>query len=244
MVGADAELVDRADHAVRDVPVRLPRGEQEAARKRGAGQRHDDEVADDEVVGAADDAAGAPSSAARWRRRCARPSTRHQRMTLPFFCGSSTMLSTRPTVRGPVISVAGSTPSTSRPARIKASLMSRPVTRPAAGRTPVPRKPAPSSCSSHERPAELYVALHHVPHVGRVVAEHQAPLDAHAEREAAVLVRVDPTPSARAGSPRAAALRSSLARARTARVARVVQLAPWQTKHSRSSSALGSVNGK
>ncbi len=59
MVGADAELVDGADHAVGDVSVRLPRGQQEPTRERRARERHDDEVADDEVVGAADDAAGA-----------------------------------------------------------------------------------------------------------------------------------------------------------------------------------------
>ena len=59
---------------------------------------------------------------------CSAPtSTRHQRMTLPFFCGSSTYDSTRPTTSGPLTSApACSTVSTSRPARISCSASPRP----------------------------------------------------------------------------------------------------------------------
>ena len=54
---AEAELARRGDHAVGDVAVGLARGDRERAGQHGAGQRHDDLVADEEVVGAADDAA-------------------------------------------------------------------------------------------------------------------------------------------------------------------------------------------
>ena len=58
VVVADAELADRADHPVGDAVVGLPRGDLEAAREHGPGQRDDDGVADDEVGRAADDAPG------------------------------------------------------------------------------------------------------------------------------------------------------------------------------------------
>ena len=57
MVVADAELADRADHPVGDVVVGRARGDREAAGQHGAGQGDDDQVADGEVAGAADDAA-------------------------------------------------------------------------------------------------------------------------------------------------------------------------------------------
>src|SRR6185503_2259775 len=47
--------VARADHAVRGPAVRLARGDREVAGQDGAGQDHDDLVADGEVPGAADD---------------------------------------------------------------------------------------------------------------------------------------------------------------------------------------------
>ena len=57
MVVTDAELAGRADHAVGDVAVGLAGADGEAAGQHRAGQRDDDEVADGEVVRAADDAA-------------------------------------------------------------------------------------------------------------------------------------------------------------------------------------------
>jgi hypothetical protein len=53
---AEAELLCRADHPVRNVPVRRARADR-AARQGCSGQRDDDGVADDEVVRAADDPA-------------------------------------------------------------------------------------------------------------------------------------------------------------------------------------------
>ena len=58
VVVAEAELARRADHPVGDVAVGLARGDREAAGQHGAGQRDHDDVADREVVRAADDAAG------------------------------------------------------------------------------------------------------------------------------------------------------------------------------------------
>ena len=57
VVLADAQLALGADHAVGDVPVGLAGGDGEAAGQDGAGQAHDDAVADVEIVGAAHDAA-------------------------------------------------------------------------------------------------------------------------------------------------------------------------------------------
>src|SRR5690606_11959051 len=52
---AHAQLVAGADHAVGRLAVRLARGDREATGQGGAGQHHDDLVADGEVAGAADD---------------------------------------------------------------------------------------------------------------------------------------------------------------------------------------------
>ena len=57
VVGPDAELAHRRDHAVGHVPVGLARGDLEAARQHGARQRDHHEVADGEVGGPADHAA-------------------------------------------------------------------------------------------------------------------------------------------------------------------------------------------
>ena len=57
-VRAHAELVAGADHAVRGPAVRLARGDREVTGQHGAGQHHDDLVADGEVAGAADDLLG------------------------------------------------------------------------------------------------------------------------------------------------------------------------------------------
>jgi len=58
VVAADAQLARRGDHAVGDVAVGLARGDREAAGQHGAGQCDGHQVADGEVAGAADDAAG------------------------------------------------------------------------------------------------------------------------------------------------------------------------------------------
>ena len=56
---AEAEFARGGDHAVGGVPVGLARGDRERAGQHGAREgRHHDLVADREVVGAADDAAG------------------------------------------------------------------------------------------------------------------------------------------------------------------------------------------
>ena len=55
VVVAEADLVLGADHAVGDVAVGLARGDGEVAGQHGSRQHDDDEVADLEVVGAADD---------------------------------------------------------------------------------------------------------------------------------------------------------------------------------------------
>ena len=68
---AEAELGGGADHAGGQVAVGLARADLEVAGQHGAGQADHDEVALDEVVGAADDAlrlAGAVGVAR--RRRC------------------------------------------------------------------------------------------------------------------------------------------------------------------------------
>ena len=57
VVLAEAQFVLGADHAVGDVAVGLAGRDGEVAGQHGTGQRHDDQVADGEVVGAADDAA-------------------------------------------------------------------------------------------------------------------------------------------------------------------------------------------
>ena len=57
VVGADAELAHRGDHAVGHAPVGLARGDLEAAREHRARERGDHEVTDGEVGGPADHAA-------------------------------------------------------------------------------------------------------------------------------------------------------------------------------------------
>src|SRR5205085_1711892 len=54
---AEAELLGGADHAVAHVAVGLARGDDEAAREHGPGQADHDQVALDEVVRTAHDAA-------------------------------------------------------------------------------------------------------------------------------------------------------------------------------------------
>src|SRR6478735_6021337 len=136
-------------------------------------------------------------------------STVHQLMVLPFFCGSGSMVSTRPMTSGPVMSWPGrSSDSSLRPRAVSRWARSSVVT--SAGRSAYsriqetgafmrgPRRGASAAsgllgwsqvCS--ERGGEADVALEHVAHVGDAVAEHQRAVDAHAEREAGVAVVVD-----------------------------------------------------
>ena len=101
VVVPETQLGGRADHPVGDVPVRLAGGDGEAAGEHRPGQRDDDEVPDVEVAGPADDPRRESSML------CGPTSTWHQRMVLPFFCGSSTKSSTRPMTSGPVTSGPG-----------------------------------------------------------------------------------------------------------------------------------------
>ena len=68
-VTGEAELGARADHAVGHVAVGLACSDREATGQHRAGQRHDDQVALDEVVGTADDAATAIGVVVRRGRR-------------------------------------------------------------------------------------------------------------------------------------------------------------------------------
>ena len=83
MVVAQAQLPGGADHAVGDVAVGLAGGDREAAGQHRAGQDDHDQVAGGEVAGAADDPRGSAVAAL-----CGPTSTWHQRIGLPFICGS------------------------------------------------------------------------------------------------------------------------------------------------------------
>src|SRR5699024_2203152 len=123
---------------------------------------------------------------------CSGPtSTRTQLMVLPFFCGSPKSSSTRPTTSGPV-TWAPKMPSSSRPTETSAAATDSAL---------VPSGSAVCSASqvrgmrgmSDLRPVvlgEADVALHDVVHVGHPVAQHEDALDAEAEGEALVLLRV------------------------------------------------------
>ena len=168
MLVADAQLADRADHAVGDVAVGLARGDREAARaapRRAARRRR-----------------GRRRRSCARRRRCraarlSPTSTWHQRIVLPFFCGSSAKDSTRPTTIGPASpSAPDSTRSTSRPTRTSASAeLARRERRRAARRCSASHADAARRASGlhPERRGEPDVALDDVAHVGGVVAEHQ-----------------------------------------------------------------------
>jgi len=58
VVLADAQLIDRADHAVGDVTIGLTGGDRESPRQHRTGQRHHDGVTGGEVVRTTDDASG------------------------------------------------------------------------------------------------------------------------------------------------------------------------------------------
>src|SRR5690606_19380735 len=125
---------------------------------------------------------------------CSGPtSTRTQLIVLPFFCGSLTSSSTRPTTSGPV-TCAPKIASSSSPRRERSVATSN-----------ADAVVGSSACSPSQvrgmrgipdlRPVvlgEAAVALHHVPHVRDAVAQHEDALDAEAEGEALVLLGVDP----------------------------------------------------
>src|SRR6478735_5379344 len=125
-------------------------------------------------------------------------STVHQLMVLPFFCGSGSMVSTRPITSGPVISRPGLTIASSlRPVSVSRSVISSVVV-PAgtSTRSRIQDRGAfiarsPLSDLGAERAAEPDVALEERSQVLQVVAEHERTVNAHAEGEAAVDLRVD-----------------------------------------------------
>ena len=102
---------------------------------------------------------------------------------------SSSIFSTRPTTRSPLTVAAWSTiDSTSMPRSTSASLELGGGQRRPAGRRTRAARTATIFIAQTSMPnvaGEPHVALDHVAHVADPVAEHQRPLDAHAEREAA-----------------------------------------------------------
>ncbi len=123
-----AQFARRADHALRHAAVGFPGRDRETAGQDRAGQRHHDQVAFGEVAGTADDACGSPVPLA------SPTSTVQNRMGFlnPV---SSSMVSTRPTTMGPLMSApTSSTVSTSRPRLISLSASSRAVARQAVRR--------------------------------------------------------------------------------------------------------------
>src|SRR4051794_31380339 len=121
-------------------------------------------------------------------------STVHQLMVLPFFCGSGSTVSTRPTTSGPRMSA---------PARVIASSLSPSAVRrwvrssvvTSAGRSTYSRIQETGAFIAlelrSEGTREADVALEEAAQVLDAVAEHQGAVDAHAEREAGVALRVD-----------------------------------------------------
>src|SRR5699024_6631674 len=125
---------------------------------------------------------------------CSGPtSTRTQLMVLPFFCGSLTSSSTRPTTSGPV-TCAPNSASSSRPTRER-SVATSSAEAVAGSSTCSPSQVRGMRGISDLRPVvlgEADVALHHVPHVRHAVAQHEDSLDPEAEGEALVLLGVHP----------------------------------------------------
>src|SRR4051812_40117000 len=140
-------------------------------------------------------------------------STVHQWMVLPFFCGSGSMVSTRPTTSGPLIAAPGRSRDSSLSPRAVSVRASSTLDRSggrsaysriqetgarmrvilavgcgAAGRRLGARSPVGA-----ERRGESHVALEEGAQVARTAAEHERPVDAHAEGETPVALGVDPT---------------------------------------------------
>src|SRR3954447_5126461 len=123
-------------------------------------------------------------------------STVHHSMVLPFFCGSGSIVSTWPTTSGPTICSPGfSIASSLRPSAVSRAASCSVVT--SAGRSTYSRiqetgafTGRPSQVGPEGR-REPEVAVEESAQVLDAVAEHQGPVDAHAEGEAGVLLGVD-----------------------------------------------------
>ena len=184
---AEAELARGGDHAVGDVSVGLAGRDRERPGQHGAGQRHDDLVAGGEVVGAADDAARlgladihlAPVDGLAVRSAARSTNSRHlaDDDRAGHVEAVDVLLFEADLHEGGVHvlerDVLGQVDPLAQPAERDAH------------QTTIP------NCLR-----EAHVALDHVAHVVHVVAELQRALDAHAEREALVLVGVDARPRA------------------------------------------------
>src|SRR5687768_7990527 len=117
------------------------------------------------------------------------------------------MSTTRPATIGPVTGPSGLTSSTSMPMRVNASASSSGVgisSKPRCSTSQLTGMRTGSGLRS-EWLGEADIALDHVAHVGQAVAELQRPLEAHAEREAGVDVRVDAAGAQDVGVDHAAA---------------------------------------
>src|SRR5215218_9021799 len=112
-------------------------------------------------------------------------------MVLPLDWGSSTNSSTSPTTIGPSSSNV-CTSSSSSPTRTRAACTSSGVV-PGTSSTYSASQLSGTRMSDHhsELLGEADVSLDHFAHVLHVVAEHETPLDAHAEREPGVHLGVD-----------------------------------------------------
>src|SRR5690606_13866135 len=107
---------------------------------------------------------------------------------------SSSMVSTRPTTRGPCTVVAWSTTDSTSMPRLLSVRSSCSAVRSAGRSTYSRNQDSPTRISVHlhaERSGEPHVALAHLPHVAEPIAEHQGAFDAHAEGESGVHLRVE-----------------------------------------------------
>src|SRR4051812_14834908 len=115
-------------------------------------------------------------------------STVHQLIVLPFFCGSGSIVRTRPTTSGPVMSAPArwiaSSLSPSAVRRCASSSVETPAGRSAYSR--IQETGAFISDLRSEGAAEADVTLEEAAQVLDAVPEHQRAIDAHAEGEAGV----------------------------------------------------------
>src|SRR3954469_7955878 len=122
---------------------------------------------------------------------CRPTSTVHQRIVLPFFCGSSAKSRTRRTTSGPCMS-ARWRPSSSRPTRTRLAATSAP---PAPGARSVYSASQLSGIRMSDPHPELLreadVALDDLVHPPDPMAQLERPFDAETERETGVDVRID-----------------------------------------------------
>src|SRR4029077_11812491 len=112
-------------------------------------------------------------------------STVHQLMVLPFFCGSGSTVSTRPTTSGPLMSAPGRSSASSLSANAVRRRARSSVDR-SEGRSAYSRIQETGALISPLRPeggAEAHVALEQRAEVLRAGAEHQRAVDPHPEGE-------------------------------------------------------------